>query len=77
MIFGVLSAIALGIGVTATAQDLIEEVENCRNNSEVRQVGIEWAIAQSKELKAAGAPVLHYYSMGKSDNIKAIAKEVF
>jgi methylenetetrahydrofolate reductase (NADPH) len=43
----------------------------------VRQVGIEWAIQQSKELKAAGVPVLHYYSMGKSDNIEAIAKELF
>jgi methylenetetrahydrofolate reductase (NADPH) len=58
-------------------QDLIDAVEACRNNQEVRQVGIEWAIAQSKELKAAGVPVLHYYSMGKSDNIKAIAAAVF
>jgi len=58
-------------------QDLIDAVEDCRSNKEVRQVGIEWAIQQSKELKAAGVPVLHYYSMGKSDNIKAIAKSVF
>lgn len=58
-------------------QDLIDGVENCKDNKAVRQVGIEWAIQQSKELKAAGVPVLHYYSMGKSDNIKAIAKEVF
>ncbi|PIB38504.1 methylenetetrahydrofolate reductase [NAD(P)H] [Maribacter sp. 4G9] len=58
-------------------QDLIDAVEACSTNKEVRQVGIEWAIQQSKELKAAGVPVLHYYSMGKSDNIKAIAKEVF
>ncbi len=58
-------------------QDLIDAVDNCRNNKEVRQVGIEWTIAQSKELKAAGVPVLHYYSMGKSDNIKAIADAVF
>lgn len=56
---------------------LIKEVEKCKNNKEVRQVGIEWAIQQSKELKAAGVPVVHFYSMGKSDNIKAIAKEVF
>ena len=58
-------------------QDLIDTVEDCNTNSEVRQVGVEWAIEQSKELKAAGVPVLHYYSMGKSDNIRAIAKEVF
>ena len=58
-------------------QDLIEAVENCKNNKEVRQVGIKWAIEQSKELKEAGVPVLHYYSMGKSTNIKAIAEAVF
>lgn len=56
---------------------LINEVEKCKNNAEVRQVGIEWTIQQSKELKEAGIPVLHYYSMGKSDNIKAIASAVF
>ena len=43
----------------------------------MRQVGVEWAIAQSKVLIAAGVPLVHYYSMGKSSNIKAIAKEVF
>ena len=58
-------------------QDLIDSVEKCNTNKEVRQVGIEWCIEQSKELKAAGVPVLHYYSMGKSDNIKAIASAIF
>lgn len=58
-------------------QQLIEAVEDCKNNQEVRQVGIEWAIEQSRELKAAGVPVLHYYSMGKSDNIRAIAQAIY
>ncbi|MFD2587715.1 methylenetetrahydrofolate reductase [NAD(P)H] [Croceitalea marina] len=58
-------------------QDLIDAVDDCKTNKEVRKVGIDWAIEQSKELKYAGVPVLHYYSMGKSDNIAAIAKEVF
>jgi len=58
-------------------EDLISAIEGCADNKQVRQVGIEWAIQQSKELIARGAPVVHFYSMGKSDNIKAIAKEVF
>ena len=58
-------------------QDLVDAVEKCKNNKEVRQIGVEWCIEQSKELKKAGVPVLHYYSMGKSDNIKAIAEAVF
>jgi len=58
-------------------EDLITAVETCKDNKAVRQVGVEWAIQQSKELKAAGVPVLHYYSMGKSDNVKAIASQLF
>lgn len=57
--------------------DLIMEVVKAKDNDAVRQIGIEWCIQQSKELVAAGIPVLHYYSMGKSDNIKAIASEIF
>ncbi|WP_335977464.1 methylenetetrahydrofolate reductase [NAD(P)H] [Gaetbulibacter jejuensis] len=58
-------------------EDLIDAVEDCEDNKAVRQVGVEWAIKQSKELQNAGVPVLHYYSMGKSDNIKAIAEHLF
>ena len=58
-------------------EDLITSVENCKDNKAVRQVGVEWAIQQSKELQQAGVPVLHYYSMGKSDNVKAIASKLF
>ncbi|MGB5404186.1 methylenetetrahydrofolate reductase [NAD(P)H] [Robiginitalea sp.] len=62
---------------TDLPEALIEAVEGCTDNKTVRQVGVEWAITQSQELKAAGVPVIHFYSMGKSDNIKAIAEAVF
>jgi len=58
-------------------QELIDAVDACKDNKQVRQVGIEWAIEQSRELRDAGVPVLHYYSMGKSTNIKAIAEAIF
>lgn len=56
---------------------LIKEIIKCKDNSEVKQVGIEWCIEQSKELKKHGVPFLHYYSMGKALNIKKIASEIF
>jgi len=56
---------------------LIKEVNKCGTSTQIRQVGVEWAIQQSKELLDSGVPVLHYYSMGKSDNIKAIASQLF
>ena len=57
--------------------DLIMEVVKAKDNEAVKQIGIEWCVQQSKELVAAGIPVLHYYSMGKAENVKAIAREIF
>lgn len=57
--------------------DLIMEIVRAKDNDSVKQIGIEWCVQQSKELIEAGFPVLHYYSMGKSDNIKAIAEQLF
>ncbi|MEO0310545.1 MAG: hypothetical protein RIQ89_202 [Bacteroidota bacterium] len=58
-------------------EDLIDAVEQCKTDAEVKQVGLEWCINQSKELKAAGVPCLHYYTMGNADITCKIAKEVF
>jgi methylenetetrahydrofolate reductase (NADPH) len=57
-------------------EELQKEVEKCRDNRQARQVGIEWCTEQSRELKKAGVPALHYFTMGKSDNIREIVKEV-
>jgi methylenetetrahydrofolate reductase (NADPH) len=57
--------------------ELSIEILKAKDNRAVRQIGIEWTIQQSKELIKAGVPVLHYYSMGKSDNIYQVAKSVF
>jgi len=57
--------------------DLVREVIKCKDNTQVRAVGIEWCLQQSKELQQKKVPGLHYYSMGKSDNIKAIASQLF
>ncbi len=54
-----------------------EVLAHAEDKAAIRQIGTEWAIAQSRELMAAGAPVLHYYSMGKAENIEKIAKEIF
>lgn len=58
-------------------EELERAVSKCKDGQAVRQVGIEWGIQQSKELIDFGAPVIHYFTMGRSDNIRSIAKEVF
>ncbi len=57
--------------------DLVDGLEKCKNNADVREVGVEWAIHQSKELMEAGVPVLHYYTMSKSKVVRRIAEALF
>lgn len=58
-------------------EDLAEAVEKCKDNTAARQIGVEWTVQQSRELMKAGVPTLHFYSMGKSEPIYSIAKELF
>jgi len=51
---------------------LVDEMLKCKTNEAVRQVGVEWAIQQTKELIEFGAPCIHFYTMGKSDNVQKI-----
>ena len=57
--------------------ELSTELLKCKDNKAVEQLGIEWGIHQSKELKAANVPFIHYYTMSNSSQVKAIASEVF
>lgn len=56
--------------------ELVKKVVACKNNDEVKQVGVEWCVQQSKDLIKNNAPVLHYYSMGKSKNIRQILEQI-
>ncbi|MEI6049352.1 MAG: methylenetetrahydrofolate reductase [NAD(P)H] [Bacteroidota bacterium] len=57
--------------------DLFSAVQKCKSNSEAREAGIEWAIMQSKGLIKLGVPGIHYYTLGRSDNIARIVKASF
>jgi methylenetetrahydrofolate reductase (NADPH) len=58
-------------------QDLVKEITKCKTDSEVKKVGIEWSIFQSKELMKNHIPDLHFFTIGKSDNVYEIAKAIF
>ncbi len=58
-------------------EELTRAVLKCKNDAEVQQVGIEWCIAQCKELMAHGLPSIHFYSIGAVDSIKSVAKEIY
>lgn len=57
--------------------ELFKAVKKCTTDQEAREVGIEWATTQSKELIKEGVPGIHYYTLGRSDNIARIVKASF
>jgi methylenetetrahydrofolate reductase (NADPH) len=57
--------------------ELSNELLKCKTDDQVRDLGIEWGIAQTKELKEANVPCIHYYTMSNSSEVKDIASEVF
>ncbi len=56
--------------------ELSNEIIKCKTDSDVEIVGTEWLLAQSKELKKSGVPVLHYYTLGKPHVIVNVVKEL-
>jgi len=57
--------------------DLFSAVKKCKTDNEAREAGIEWATMQSRELLKLGVPGIHYYTLGRSDNISRIVKASF
>ena len=58
-------------------QELVEKVMLCKDNNDVKKVGVEWAIKQSEQLLKAGFPVIHFYTMTKTEQVKSIVSELF
>ena len=56
---------------------LSDEIEKCKDNDQVKEVGVEWAIQQAKELIEFGVPSVHFYSMGKAEPVRKIASALF
>jgi methylenetetrahydrofolate reductase (NADPH) len=56
--------------------DLSNEVLRCKTDEDVEKVGAEWLLMQSRELKKAGVPVLHYYTLGRPMLVAGVVKEI-
>lgn len=62
----------------ALPEALRREVEAHADRPEaIRRIGVEWAVDQCRRLKAAGVPVIHFYTMGRAENVRQIIKEAF
>ena len=57
--------------------DLSNALDKAKDDAAARQVGIEWCVAQCKELYKAKVPVLHFYTMSSSGPTKEVASQIF
>ena len=57
-------------------KDLVEEAQKTEDQEAIRQIGIEWCVQQSLELKEAGVPCLHYYTMGDAETTRKIVERI-
>jgi len=57
--------------------ELSDAIQHAASTAEMEQIGAEWLINQSLELKKAGVPVLHYYTLGKPAVIRKVLEAVF
>ena len=55
-------------------EQLVSELKKCKTDKDAKEVGIEWATMQSKELLSSQVPGIHYYTLGRSDNVARIVK---
>ena len=56
--------------------ELSNEIVRCKDDKDVEKVGAEWLLSQSKELKAGGVPVLHYYTLGKPQVVADVVRRL-
>lgn len=58
-------------------EELAAELRKCTSNDEARQLGVEWCAHQAAELKKAGVPSIHFYSMNAVQSVQEVAKRVY
>jgi methylenetetrahydrofolate reductase (NADPH) len=56
--------------------ELSREIIKCKTDDAVEQVGTEWLLHQSQELKNFGVPILHYYTLGRPHIVGNVVKEI-
>ena len=57
--------------------ELASELRKCKDNEQVKALGVEWGTMQSRELRAAGVPSIHFYSLNAVASVEQIAKNVY
>lgn len=57
--------------------ELVTELMKCKNDIDAKAVGVEWCVAQAKDLISHGVPSIHFYSHNATQSVKNVASQVY
>ena len=57
--------------------ELARELELCKSDDEVRELGVAWGVRQARELREAGVPSIHFYAQHSTNSVAEIARQVY
>lgn len=58
-------------------EELASELSKCKDDESVRALGVEWALTQASELKAANVPSIHFYAMHATASVAKVAEQLY
>ena len=58
-------------------EELTAELLKCKDDEQVKQVGVEWCVCQCKELIKAGVESIHFYMTGNVKSLREVAKRIY
>lgn len=56
--------------------DLANEIMKCKTDADSDKVGEDWLVEQTKDLLRSGAPVIHFYTLGKPQVVYNVMKRI-
>ena len=58
-------------------EELVTEALKCRNDEDMKALGIEWCVNQCRELMRKGVPSIHFYTVSSVDSIREVARQIY
>lgn len=57
-------------------ETLAHEMLKCKTDEQVRQLGVEWAVEQCRDLYAQGVGSIHFYTVSAVESVKEVAAKL-
>jgi methylenetetrahydrofolate reductase (NADPH) len=56
---------------------LVEQLQRATSLAEIREVGVAWTIEQTKDLLQHNVPGVHFYTLGRAENVARVVRACY